>query len=263
MGGRGGFAGGHGSGYWNGVVEPGSAGGGGAGLGGAVFNHHGIFTVTNSTLAANSAAGGGGFEPGSGLGGAIFNLNGQVTLTNSTLAANAAPQGGGALYNLVYDKSTARTAGVTLVNSILADSAGEVYDLVTDKPATVADGGANLGTAPVNATATNLIELRQVRAVQADATITGSPIVQDPRLGPLQYNGGPGMATMKPELSSPAVDAGQAAGCPSSDERGFPRPQGPACDLGAMEVPVGGADLSVSLTDAQTPWPWATRTPTP
>ena len=88
---------------------------------------------------------------GNGLGGAIFNLNGSVTLTNSTVAANTTAVGlgvgGGGIFNTVYDKSTARTASVTLVNTILADSIGGPADLVTNKPPAVADGGTNLGTA--------------------------------------------------------------------------------------------------------------------
>ncbi len=100
---------------------------------------------------------------GNGLGGAIFNLNGSVALTNSTVAANTTAVGlgvgGGGIFNTVYDKSTARTASVTLVNTILADSTGGPADLVTNKPPAVADGGTNLGTAPVDATASNLVEL--------------------------------------------------------------------------------------------------------
>ena len=67
----------------------------------------------------------------------------------------------------------------------------------------------------------------------------------DPRLLPLGSYGG-STQTVKPASNSPAVDAipvgAQATDgaelCPSSgtvDQRGKPRPNGPACDIGAVE----------------------------
>ena len=56
----------------------------------------------------------------------------------------------------------------------------------------------------------------------------------DPRLGPLQDNGGP--AKTHAILSgSPAIDAAANATCPSTDQRGTSRPKGAACDIGAYE----------------------------
>ena len=56
-------------------------------------------------------------------------------------------------------------------------------------------------------------------------------------LGPLADNGGP---TETHDLlpGSPAIDAG-SPGCPppDTDQRGVARPQGVACDIGAVEVP--------------------------
>jgi len=144
--------------------------------------------------------------------------------------------GGGGIFNTVYDKAFARTASVTLVNTIVADSTDGVTDLVTNKPGAVADGGANKGTAPVDATASNLVESSQIRAaVQAEAPITGSPAIDDPQLGPLVFSRGLGMATMTPAATSPAVNTGQATGCLPGDERDVTRPQGGACDKGAVE----------------------------
>jgi hypothetical protein len=57
----------------------------------------------------------------------------------------------------------------------------------------------------------------------------------DPQLGPLAANGGPTL-TRAPAAGSPAIDHG----CPATDQRGVPRPQGPACDIGAVEVQAGG-----------------------
>ena len=61
----------------------------------------------------------------------------------------------------------------------------------------------------------------------------GGNVFADPQLGPLQGNGGVTQTMAIPQTSA-ALDAG--AGCPAIDQRGFPRPQGPACDIGAFEL---------------------------
>jgi hypothetical protein len=64
----------------------------------------------------------------------------------------------------------------------------------------------------------------------------------DPLLGPLQYNGGP-TQTQALLKGSPAIDGGNPNGCidfsvtvVSTDQRGVARPQGAACDIGAVEM---------------------------
>jgi hypothetical protein len=192
-------------------------------MGGAVFNHQGSLTVINSTISANSAIGGTSISgyPGYGVAGGIFNLNGAVTITNSTLDANTA----GAVYDLGYDLATARSATITLVNSILANTPAG-----SDLTVVAVSGG--LANATVTATAPNIV----MKYTVSGGTMTGSPSTNDPALGPLQYNGGPGMATMTPAPTSPAVQTGQLAGCPPTDERGFGRQRTGGCDQGAVEV---------------------------
>jgi hypothetical protein len=56
----------------------------------------------------------------------------------------------------------------------------------------------------------------------------------DPQLGPLAANGGP-TPTMAPALSSVVIDAAQNCPPPTTDQRGVARPQGAACDIGAVE----------------------------
>ncbi len=64
---------------------------------------------------------------------------------------------------------------------------------------------------------------------------TGDLVVADAMLGPLADKGGP---TDTHDLlpGSPAIDAGSPA-CPppATDQRGVARPQGAACDIGAVE----------------------------
>ena len=52
---------------------------------------------------------------------------------------------------------------------------------------------------------------------------------------PLASNGGI-TRTFLPRHDSAAIDNGTGAGCPATDQRGLPRPQGAACDIGAVEV---------------------------
>lgn len=54
------------------------------------------------------------------------------------------------------------------------------------------------------------------------------------QLGPLQDNGGQ-TDTLLPAAGSPLVDTGDTANCSVTDQRGVPRPQGAACDVGAVE----------------------------
>src|SRR4029434_3974851 len=79
-------------------------------------------------------------------------------------------------------------------------------------------------------------------------TVTGNPLLADPRLGPLQNNGGP-TQTHALLSGSPAIDAGNPNGCRdqfgvllTTDQRGLPRStldgnrDGTArCDIGAVE----------------------------
>ncbi|MBP7622659.1 MAG: hypothetical protein KA763_01720, partial [Xanthomonadales bacterium] len=62
----------------------------------------------------------------------------------------------------------------------------------------------------------------------------------DPKLGPLQDNGGPTL-TRALLSSSPAIDVGQNSTCATTDQRGVTRPAdgdgngSKICDLGAVE----------------------------
>jgi len=52
-------------------------------------------------------------------------------------------------------------------------------------------------------------------------------------LGALADNGGPTQTMALPD-GSPAIDAGNQVGCPTTDQRGVPRPRSD-CDIGAYE----------------------------
>jgi hypothetical protein len=77
----------------------------------------------------------------------------------------------------------------------------------------------------------------------------GNVTGQDPLLGPLQNNGGSTpMQALLP--GSPALDAGQIPYCSdgtgapiTTDQRGFRRPIGARCDIGAVEYSPYALDL--------------------
>ncbi|HKB36541.1 MAG TPA: DUF4214 domain-containing protein, partial [Gemmataceae bacterium] len=201
------------------------------------------------TLTANTAQGGGGgfasSNGGSGYGGAIFNLDGSVTLNNDTLAANTVRAGaggsngvdgqadGGAVFNLAYGNKIvsggAVIATLTLNNNILSNTTGGT-DLFSN-----AINGNNTNTAAITGS-TNLIQSNKLTNT---SVATGGTIRSDPKLGPLQDNGGPA-PTMALTSNSPAYGAGDASvpGLPTTDQRGpgFARTVNGRLDLGAFEI---------------------------
>jgi len=68
-------------------------------------------------------------------------------------------------------------------------------------------------------------------------TANGDLLSTDPGVEPgaPADHGGP-TPTILLTPNAPAIDGGQAAGCPPTDQRGLPRPAGAACDVGAIEM---------------------------
>ena len=244
-GGKGGPGGFGGAGGFRSEGNPDSAasGGGGAGLGGAVFNQGGTVALLNSTVAGNSARGGGVLENsfaqfGFGGGGGVFNLNGALNLTNVTFGANPTLDGNGrtsradgeAVYNAsvnVGADTPTQAATVTIANSILTQSTvgSAVVNFQLDGTATIDAPGPNLASSAV---------------ANVGGAVTGTPFaVAAPNLGPLQSNGGL-TQTLLPNAGSPAIDKGSNASASGlvTDQRGpgFLRLFGVAVDLGAVEV---------------------------
>jgi hypothetical protein len=199
---------------------------------GGGIDNGGTMTITNSTLSGNSAA----------LGGAIYNhQNGILTITNGTFSGNFSNNAswgnlGGGIYNeggKLYIGNTIFKAGPTGVNIYNVDQLGSWtslgYNLSSD------DGGGYL-------------------------TATGDRINTDPKIGPLQNNGGPTF-THLPAPDSPAID-GSDPGL-SMDQRGpgFVRVVNGRADIGAVEVQASAAPTpSPSPSITPTPTPTATAT---
>jgi hypothetical protein len=218
--GPGGFGGGSGAGSSD-FANP---GGGGAGMGGALFNQAGTLTVTNCTFYGNSATGGAsggtGANAGQGLGGAIFNHDGTLTVMSSTFSGNSAANDAGGVYNL----ADGATATLTLSNTILfGDTSGNTADL------TAGTSGAG-GSTNVTSGVGNLIG--------AEAGFAGTVVsTTDPGLAALAANGGP-TQTMAIDASSSAAGAGDAAAASglTTDQRGAPRFTYGGIDIGAFQI---------------------------
>ena len=254
--GRGGNGGSGGFGGGGGV----SGGGGGGGLGGAIFNDAGTVLLTNVTLTANAANGGGNNSSlagnGSGYGGAIFNYAGSVTLDFVTLTGNSVAAGtggtgggagGGAIYSLgdspagcIAGGNICGTSGIATLamnHSIAANTIGGVNDVVV--------GAINAGTSNGSG-AYNVIGA--ATGFTASNAVSGTLL-----LGalPTTLTGGM-MDVMIPQASSAAINAAGAASCSqTTDQRGIARPQGAACDVGAVEVVL--AVNQATLTAIATP----------
>jgi hypothetical protein len=208
--------------------------------GGGIYNWQSTVTVTNSTVSGNTSSGGGGgiyIDDGdltltsstvsgnsaSGNGGGIFNWDGDLTLTSSTVSGNSVLSGlgfgGGGIYN--------HAGSVTLTGSLVAENTAQTQ-------------GNDFHGAVTNTSTHNLIGdgdgMTGLTDTSNQAGTNAEPI--DPRLGPLQNNGGP-TETMALLDGSPALNVIPGTACSvTSDQRGIDRPQGDKCDIGAFELEV-------------------------
>ena len=252
--------------------------------GGGVANDEGTTTIERSLISGNHAA----CDPGGDDSGGILNLgcptSGSVSipdcgidlpahlvLDDSTVADNDARLVGG-----VFSWNDSNNT-LLISNSTIADN--ESKDEYPFGTARGPGGGLGLGagvarvqnsilagnvestggaTTPTNcARGAGLVSLGDNIDSGTDCgfsdTIPGQQDMSDtnPLLGPLQNNGGPTM-TMALLAGSPALDRVPPTGfnCPSTDQRGVPRPQGSACDIGAYELQVAPACQGVAASTA-------------
>ncbi len=185
--------------------------------GGAISNT-GVLTMSHSTLADNNVMGGGALLDG--------HQSGVATVSNSTFYGNGAAAGGAIL-------RTASPGALTITNCTFSANVPGIHSnggAITLENAIVAHSrdGSNC-SGPISDGGGNLS--------YPDASCPG--IDADPLLGPLQDNGGLTW-TMALGEGSAALDKGDDAICAappvnSLDQRGFPRPWGAHCDIGAVE----------------------------
>jgi hypothetical protein len=198
---------------------------------GGILNHLGAVMLTSSIVSDNSSG--------------ILN-SGTMMLTNSTVSGNG---GSGGIYNFI-------DGTVTLTNSTISDNGGNggirhhssgTVTLINTIVANQRSGG-DCGGDPVTSLGHNL---------DSDGTCgLGAPgdLTADPRLGPLQDNGG-WIETHALLPGSPAIDAGDGSACQDTDQRGEPRPadgdgDGLAiCDIGAYETQPAAIPICDTVLD--------------
>ena len=165
----------------------------------------GTIDIVNSTISGNHATSrGGGIQAAGG---------GTISLANVTARDNVADAGAADLDNCVSVPGLCgpTSTAMTLRNTIIASGGVSCNGAITSAGHNI-DGGASCGLAAA-----------------------GDLVNTNPLLGALADNGGPTLTYA--ELSgSPAIDHGDPATCPATDQRGQARPGGAACDIGAFEV---------------------------
>ena len=208
-------------------------------------DHPGSLVVDNSTVTGNDAHGVGG----------IFSWgddNNTLTISNSTIAGNKTTDEPGRPPTGDAGGLAVATGTEVVQNTIIAGNVN-----ITGGVTTPANCGPFLPSGGFVSLGHNLDSGADCR-LSAPTDVSNA----DPLLGPLQNNGGP-TDTLALAANSPAVDRVPAsgAGCPPTDQRGVPRPQGAGCDIGAFELaapahcsdvsaqtPAGGGVISISLS---------------
>jgi len=208
--------------------------------GGAGVLNFGFAEIDDSTISGNQSIGGSSSDNGGGL----ENV-GVASLTNVTISGNSAGRGGGVFQGASSDTLTLRN--VTIAGNKARIAAGGLQDMA---PATTHTNLINTivagNTSPASGDCDGTVNSLGHNLLQdtAGCTIAGDPtgniLGVNPHLLPLGDNGGPTW-TMALKHTSAAVDAGSAAACPATDQRGVARPQDGdgdgtfVCDIGAFE----------------------------
>ena len=205
--------------------------------GGGMFNWNSSSpTLMNVTFSGNSAIVGGGmynyiasnpilinvtFNGNSATslrGGGMYNYQSSPTLTNVTFSGNSALTTGGGMYNEAGSNPTVR-------NTIFWGN-------------TAPGGGAQI----YNVSSSPSISDSVVQGGYAGTNI----ITTDPLLGPLG-NYGSFTQTIPLLVGSSAIDTGNDAVCPATDQRGVTRQHGAHCDIGAYEVNLFSINLPLMM----------------
>lgn len=164
------------------------------GQGGGIQNTENM-TIENSTVSGNRSR----------IGGGIMQQDGTLRITDSTVAFNRSPQVGGIFVN----------GGSPVLKNTIVSNNGDSEGFIENCSEPVTSEGNNLE----NGTSCGFTAAGDLNA--------------NPRLGPLDHNGGP-TKTHALRRGSAAIDAG-AAPFPTTDQRGVARPQGEVNDIGAYE----------------------------
>jgi predicted outer membrane repeat protein len=244
-------------------------------LGGAIITTFGTVDVVNTTFSDNSAR--------NGSGGAIYaESDSTLTIAGSTFSGNTTRGSGGAIHqdlgtlfivNSTFSTNSALIGGAIHLYLVTGNISSSTISRNTAQGDFFSGGGIMLDPSP------NLFLRNTIIAGNSDSgspDVSGSLISQghnligdgtggsgfdptdlvgtssnpiDPKLGPLQDNGGP-TQTMALLPGSPAIDAGDNTNATEFDQRGpgFPRIVNGIIDIGAFEVQAVALTVHCSVT---------------
>ena len=234
---------------------------GGTVSGGGIYNGDGTLRIVHSTIAGNSATNTGGgianfaslFVTGSTISGNSANVGGginstrAVEITRSTISGNSATysggsDGGGGIRSV----NTVNVTNSTIVGNTTGGIGGGILNVGTFRARnTIIAGNTAASLGPDvrgDFTSDGYVLIGNTSGNSISGTTTGNQLNVDPKLGPLQDNGGP-TRTHAPLSGSPVIEAGDSGGA-NADQRGLVRPvDSPAianvsdgADIGAFEV---------------------------
>jgi CSLREA domain-containing protein len=184
-------------------------------------------TLSTSTVVANDANQGGGLY----VTGGLSAENDTIASNNSTGPSNQ----GGAIFDAGAPPVGLRFVTVT---GNTANQGSAIYENASADGGSIASSIIQAGCAADPAAASFTSGGHNVLADRTCLrTALGDQVTNNPRLSTLGNYGGP-TETLYPLTGSPAIGGGGTS-CPPTDQRGAGRPQGVACDTGAVEVGQG------------------------
>ena len=216
-------------------------------LGGGIYND-GVLTITNATISGNQAL----------SGGAIYTNNSSETNIERSLLANNQASKGSAVesYGNLQVQNTTVHGNLAFFGSTIHLAFGTAdisFCTVTNNSSGFSSAALEWGLASLTLRQTILTANQPADSIKrncsnkiADATYnledantcgfsTATNLINtDPKLGPLQDNGGP-TQTRALAADSPAIDYVRVNTGVIVDQRGFTRPVGPWADIGAYE----------------------------
>lgn len=188
--------------------------------GGGMSSDYSSPTLTNVTFSDNFAMNGGG----------MGNYESDPLLTNVTFSTNTAAFYGGGMYN--GHSSSPSLINVTFSNN----AAGLGNGIYVDRFSSVDIRNSIFwgNGIEIDAQSGGQINYSLIEGGCPTGASCNNIITDDPLLDPLADNGGFTLTHALGE-GSPAIDAGDPTNCPATDQRGYTRPIGAGCDIGAYE----------------------------